>query len=210
MFQHIAWKRPQQWHLGLSSNRMTALERAIAIGFFTALIALCAQFAILIPRISPVEFTLQTFAVMATGVYLRRNDAFAAGSLYVVLGAIGLPVFAGGGDYLFSEGALFYKGGYLLSFPIASALVAEGLDRSRRAGHADLKSQLICWTLAMIPVYVFGTLWLAHSLDWSLEAAFNAGTKPFLVWDGLKIFALALITTKVWTYAPHDEEQADE
>ena len=97
-----------------------------------------------------------------------------------------------------------------MSFPIASALGAEGLDRSRRAGHADLKSQLICWTLAMIPVYVFGTLWLAYSLDWSLEAAFNAGTKPFLLWDGLKIIALAFITTKVWTYAPHDEEQADE
>ena len=209
MFQHIAWERPQQWHLDLSSDKMTVLERGIAIGFFTALTALCAQFILYLP-ISPVPFTLQTFAVMATGVYLRRNDAFAAGSLYLVLGALGLPVFAGGGDYLFIEGALFYQGGYLLSFPIASALVAEGLDRSRKAGHADLKSQLICWTLAMIPVYVFGTMWLAYSLDWSLEAAFNAGTKPFLLWDAMKIVALALVTTKVWTYTPRDEEPSGE
>ena len=210
MFQHVAWKRPKQWHLDLSSSNMTALERSIAIGFFTALTALCAQFAILYPPISPVEFTLQTFAVMATGVYLRRNDAFAAGGLYILLGAIGLPVFAGGGDYLFDEGSLFFKGGYLLAFPFASAMVAEGLDRSRKAGYADMKSQLICWTLAMIPVYVFGTLWLAHSLDLSLQVAYSAGTKPFLLWDGLKIIALALITTKVWTYTPHDDESKDE
>ena len=62
MFQHIAWERPQQWHLDLSSDKMTVLERGIAIGFFTALTALCAQFILYLP-ISPVPFTLQTFAV---------------------------------------------------------------------------------------------------------------------------------------------------
>ena len=67
---------------------------------------------------------------MATGVYLRRNDAFLSGCLYLFAGAVGAPVFAEGGSELFSSGKLIASGGYLLAFPIASALVAEGLDRS--------------------------------------------------------------------------------
>ena len=59
--------------------------------------------------------------------------------VFILAGAIGAPVFAEGGNMLFSEGALIASGGYLLAFPIASALVAEGLDRSRNAGLADFQ-----------------------------------------------------------------------
>ncbi|MEC7167658.1 MAG: biotin transporter BioY [Candidatus Thermoplasmatota archaeon] len=113
---------------------------------------------------------------------------------------MGAPVFAEGGDALFSDGALIASGGYLMAFPIASALVAEGLDRSRTAGIADFKAQLVCWFIAMIPVYVIGTLWLAESYGVSLSQAFEWGVEPFLVWDAFKIVVMAVITTKVWSY----------
>mgnify|MGYP003310558885 CR=1 FL=1 len=200
MFERMDWSKPNTWHLTLSSEESTVLERSVSIGFFAGLTALCAQIAFTVPW-TPVPYTFQTFAVLATGVYLRRNDAFISGCVYLLAGAIGAPVFAEGGDALFSEGALIASGGYLLAFPLASALVAEGLDRSRNAGLADFKAQLICWFTAMIPVYLFGTLWLASAYSVDFGQAFEWGVEPFLIWDFAKIVVMALVTTKLWSYS---------
>ena len=200
MFNQIDWAKPQTWHQNFSSKELTILERVITICFFSGLTALCAQIAFSVPW-TPVPYTFQTFAVLATGVYLRRNDAFMSGCLYLLVGAMGAPVFAEGGDALFDSGKLIASGGYLMAFPIASALVAEGLDRSRTAGVADLKAQIICWTVAMIPVYVIGTLWLAESYSVDFAQAFEWGVEPFLIWDFAKIVVMALITTKLWNYS---------
>ena len=75
MFSQLNLKKPAKWHLALSHNESTVLERAIGIFFFAGLTALCAQLA-LPTNWTPVPYTFQTFSVMATGVYLRRNDAF--------------------------------------------------------------------------------------------------------------------------------------
>ena len=204
MFNEVAWGKPQQWHLDFSSPKMTILERSITIVFFTGLTALCAQIAFTTPW-TPIPYTFQTFAVLATGVYLRRNDALISGSFYVLLCALGAPIRAGGESGLFLDGTMIPSGGYLLAFPLASALIAEGLDRSRKAGVADLKAQIVCWSLAMIPVYAFGTLWLDYAVKapgYDLTWAFEVGTLPFLAWDFGKILIMALITTKLWSYSP--------
>ena len=132
---------------------------------------------------------------------MKRNDAFLSGCVYLLAGAIGAPVFAEGGNMLFDSGKLIASGGYLISFPIASALVAEGLDRSRSAGMADLKAQIVCWTLAMLPVYIIGTVWLAESYGVDMTQAFEWGVEPFLIWDFAKIVVMALVTTKLWSYS---------
>ena len=118
-----------RWHLALRGQNITLNERAVGIVFFAGLTALCAQVTVL-TSMTPVPFTLQTFAVLATGVYLRRNDAFVSGALYLMVGALGAPVFSSGGNMLFEGGALIASGGYLIAFPFASAIVAEGLDLS--------------------------------------------------------------------------------
>jgi biotin transporter BioY len=58
----------------------------------------------------------------------------------------------------------------------------------------------------MIPVYVFGTLWLAEAYSVDLAQAFEWGTEPFLLWDFGKIVLLAFVTTRVWSYESFDEE----
>ena len=209
MFNQIDWAKPQTWHQNFSSKELTILERVITICFFSGLTALCAQIAFSVPW-TPVPYTFQTFAVLATGVYLRRNDAFMSGCLYLLVGAMGAPVFAEGGDALFDSGKLIASGGYLMAFPIASALVAEGLDRSRTAGVADLKAQIICWIVAMIPVYLIGTLWLAESYSVDFAQAFEWGVEPFLIWDFAKIVVMALITTKLWNYSSPENSDSSE
>ena len=125
------------------------------------------------------RYTFQTFAVLATGVYLRRNDAFLSGCIYLLAGAVGTSIRRG--RKCIDLGILIASGGYLLAFPLASALVAEGLDRSRNAGVADFKAQLICWACAMIPVYLIGTLWLAEAYSVEFSQAYEWGVKPFLL-----------------------------
>ena len=89
---------------------------------FAGLTALCAQIAFSVPW-TPVPYTLQTFAVLITGVYLRRNDTFLSGCVYLLAGAIGAPVFAEGGSQLFDSGKLIANGRFS-AFPFSSALVA--------------------------------------------------------------------------------------
>ena len=150
MFERMDWSKPNTWHLTLSSEKSTILARGISIGFFAGLTALCAQIAFTVPW-TPVPYTFQTFAVLA------------------------------------------------------SALVAEGLDRSRNAGLADFNAQLICWFTAMIPVYIFGTLWLASAYSVDFAQAFEWGVEPFLIWDAAKIVVMAIITTNVWTYSQPEQ-----
>ena len=62
----------------------------------------------------------------------------------------------------------------------------------------------------MIPVYVFGTLWLAEALSVDLAQAYVWGVEPFLLWDFGKIVLLAFVTTKVWSYESFDEEEQED
>ena len=209
MFNQFDLKQPTKWHQVLANDGLNNNERIISITFFTGLTALCAQIAFTMPW-SPVPYTLQTFSVLAAGVYLRRNDAFASGCLYALLCALGAPIRAEGASGLFTDGALIASGGYILAFPLASALVAEGLDRSRKSRGVDLKAQLICWFTAMLPVYMFGTLWLAHSYSVDYSQAYEWGVEPFLAWDIGKIVLMAFVTTKIWAYTPFEEEEETE
>ena len=195
--------RPMTWHLILRNKDNHLNHRLAGVVFFAVLTALLAQVSFLSPW-SPVPFTFQTMGVLATGVYLRRNDAFASGLLYIGMGALGAPFYAGGASGIVNSGQLIPSAGYLLAFPLASAIVAEGLDRSYRSTRPNVRALLSCWLMAMVPVYVLGTWWLAAFYDVSLEQAYEWGTEPFLVWDFAKIMVLIALTTKVFSYTKHD------
>ena len=64
--------------------------------------------------------------------------------------------------------------------------------------------------MAMIPVYVFGTAWLAHSYSVDFAQAYAWGVEPFLVWDLAKIVVMALVTTLLWSYSSFDEELGED
>jgi biotin transport system substrate-specific component len=148
-------------------------------------VALAAQFVVPIPM-SPVPMTLQPLAVLAVGGLLGPVAGTSALVLYVVLGALGLPVFAGGGS-----GALRLigpTGGYLLAFPLAAgvtgALVA-------RAPHSVFRILLAC-AVGMVVIHAGGVAQLAL-LGGDPQLAFRVGFLPFLTGDLLKVGLAALI-----------------
>jgi biotin transport system substrate-specific component len=177
-----------------SAPQTRVLRRTIAIGLGAAVVALAAQVVVPVP-FSPVPMTLQPLAVLAVGGLLGAGGGLSALVLYLLLGIIGLPVFAGGGSGAWH--LLGPTGGYLLAFPVAAA-VTGALVRpvTESAGHAGgqavLRILLAC-ALGMVIIHAGGVAQLAL-LGGDPTVALRVGFVPFLTGDLLKVgLAAALI-----------------
>ena len=118
------------------SNNQThpslAFKMLIFAALFAALTAAVAPFKIPLP-FTPVPITLQTLAVLLSGAMLGPLYGAISMALYLIVGALGLPVFAGGASGIGS--LLGPSGGYLLSYPLA-AFVIGMLMKGKRATKA--------------------------------------------------------------------------
>jgi len=154
------------------------------------LIALMAQVAIPLP-FSPVPVTGQTFAVLLVGAVLSSRRGALSLLAYLAEGAVGLPVFAGGGSGL--PWLLGPTGGYLVGFVAAAWMVGSlcerGWDRQVRTA-----------ALAMLAgngvIYLFGVPWLAHFVG--VERVLALGLWPFVPGDLVKLALAALALPSAW------------
>jgi biotin transport system substrate-specific component len=171
-----------------------AVRRAISIGLGALVVALSAQVVVPVP-FSPVPMTLQPLAVLAVGGLLGGAGGLLALVLYLILGVLGLPVFAPGG----LPGALRLigpTGGYLLAFPFAAGLTGVlagwALAYGRVTGKTVLGVLLAC-ALGMVIIHAGGVAQLAL-LGGDPGLAMRVGFVPFLTGDLLKVgLAAALI-----------------
>jgi biotin transport system substrate-specific component len=171
---------------GPASKGLLVLRRAVAIGLGVLVVALSAQIAVPVP-FSPVPMTLQPLAVLAVGGLLGAGGGAGALVLYVILGALGLPVFAGGGSGPLHLIGL--TGGYLLAFPVAAGVTGALVGRVPRSA---LRVLLAC-ALGMTIIHIGGVAQLAL-LGGDPALAFRVGFVPFLTGDLLKVgLAAALI-----------------
>ena len=115
---------------------VVAWKTGIAVALGSALVAICAHIAIPL-GFTPVPVTMQTFAVLLLALLFTPGAAFACLALYLMEGAMGLPVFSphGPGGMLQLLGP---TGGYLLSYPFAAALASWLYRRRRRSFLAAL------------------------------------------------------------------------
>jgi biotin transport system substrate-specific component len=139
---------------------------------------LCLISPICIP-IGPIPISLAVFAVMLIAQVLPRYEALTVVCLYLVLGALGLPVFAG-----FSGGVgalLGATGGFIFSYPLLA------LCAGVHPGRKEMGVYLGC-TLGVLVSYLCGLLWYCYvASPGSLQAALVACILPFLPIDALKI-----------------------
>ncbi|MBI2651670.1 biotin transporter BioY [Candidatus Woesearchaeota archaeon] len=118
--KNIAKNENADEHLNLKPLVLSAL--------FAALTAAVAQIKIPL-GFTPVPITLQTLLVLLAGAILGPYYGAMSMTIYLALGAIGLPVFAGGSGSI----AAFFgpTGGYLLSYPVAAFAVGKILENKR-------------------------------------------------------------------------------
>lgn len=198
-----------------SLDRLPAQERGITIGDFlvpirlserinvrvrhialilagTLLIAVAAQVSIPVPG-SPVPITGQTFGVLLAAGALGFRRGIAASGLYLLLGAVGLPVFAHG-----SSGTtviLGASGGYLVGFVLAAAAVGRlaelGWDRNLIGGIGAM-------LIGSVLIYAVGLPWLMVVTGFDAPTAVDKGLTPFLLGDAIKLALAAAAFPAAW------------
>jgi biotin transport system substrate-specific component len=167
-----------------ASPRWLLARRALGIAVGALAVAAAAQAAVPVP-LSPVPMTLQPLAVLAVGGLLGAGGGIAALVTYLAMGALGLPVFAGG-----ASGAVHLigpTGGYLLAFPVAAGLTG-GLAGDRRS----VARVLGACALGMVVIHAGGVAQLAV-LGGDPATAFRVGFVPFLTGDLIKVGLAAAV-----------------
>jgi biotin transport system substrate-specific component len=180
MTQEISYKQDalRAWH----APRI-AWKTIIAAVTATALVAICAHIAVPL-GFTPIPVTMQTFAVLLLGLLFSPGAAFACLALYLVEGALGLPVFSPQGPGGIAQ-LLGPSGGYLLSYPLAAGLASLIYRRGQRRFVAALAAA----GLASILILAAGSTWLGLLGHMRFSLVFAQSIAPFLPGDAVKVLA---------------------
>ena len=179
----------------MNTAKNSRTKNMVLTALFAALIAVCSW--ITVP--GPVPFTLQTMAVfLAVGLLGGKNGSICV-LLYILLGAVGLPVFAG---FKGGIGALLgTTGGYILGF-LFSALLMWAMEKTMGQKTWVL---ILSMVLGLLVCYAFGTVWFRFvylkttgAVGWMTVLGWCVF--PFLIPDGLKIALASLLTLKLRKY----------
>src|SRR5918992_674185 len=166
-------------------ERGTSLNVAMMtrVALMAAVTAVAAQITV---PIEPVPFTFQVLAVILSGLLLGPRYGALAQAIYVLVGAVGVPVFAG---FKGGLGIIFGPtGGYLVSYPLAAAVA--GLA-AYAAAHSPRRRALTVGSLwgvaALAVIYAIGAGWLSVVTDLPLAVAVAQGGLPFVIFDLVKV-----------------------
>ncbi len=156
--------------------------------------ALMAQIAIPLP-FTPVPITGQTLAVLLVGAALGSRRGALSMATYLLEGALGLPVFAGGAAGLVRLRGL--TGGYLLGF-LAAAFITGWL--AERGWDRRPSTTALAMLIGNAIIYLFGLPWLALFLGGFLgpKGALALGLLPFIPGDLLKLALAAFLLPSAW------------
>jgi biotin transport system substrate-specific component len=144
----------------------------------------------------PVPLTLQTFAVLVIGAAFGWRLGAATVALYLLEGALGLPVFAGtpekgiGLAYMMGP-----TGGYLAGYVLAAALTGALAERGWDRRFASTAAAMV---LGNLVIYLFGLAWLGQVVGWD-QPVLQWGLTPFIPGDLLKIALAAAALPFAWT-----------
>jgi biotin transport system substrate-specific component len=148
----------------------------------------------------PVPVTLQTFAVAALAGAFGARIGVATVALYLLQGAAGLPVFAGGGGAAYLLGP---TSGFLISWLLMAFIIGRAADIGATRSPLTLLAAMLVGNAVQ---FAFGFLWLmtmAGQAGWIDQSnvvlsAYKGAVEPFIVWDILKMAFAALTVTGLW------------
>ncbi len=165
----------------------------VFIGGFSVLMGLSAQWSIPIPG-TPVPVTGQTLMVLLGGAALGLRGGVASTVLYALLGAFGLPFFAGGDSGF--DTFLAPSAGYIVGFIAAAAFV--GWLSERRQAATTFSTMVTAFLGGSLIIYVFGVAGLMTNAGMTLPEALAGGVYPFVVGDLIKAAAAGILTPAAW------------
>ena len=165
------------------------------------LCAMCAAITCILAPISvpigPVPISLCTFAVMLAGVLLGAKLGFLSQLIYVLLGAVGVPVFAG-----YSAGVSCIAGmtgGYIVAYPVLAFLTGLLYWKfgKNQTGKLRILWMLLSMVIGTVVLYAIGTAWFCVVSGSGVAAAMGLCVIPFLPGDFLQMVVVILITLPI-------------
>ncbi len=175
------------------AKKFKSVSRDVArIALAVALITVCAWISI---PVGAIPVTLQTFAVCLTGALLGAKRGLAAIGVYVLMGLVGIPVFAGfKAGYATLAGP---TGGYIFGFFFAALLpaLAKLLPVRNRWGRTGIFYLAMLLGLALC--YAFGTVWFVLMYRCTVGYALALCVLPYLLPDACKLAVAALLAGRL-------------
>ena len=162
----------------------TTVKNYVTVALLAALLAVLSPFSL---QIGPIPLTLATLGVYFCAALLGEKRGTLAVAVYLLLGAVGVPVFAG-----FSGGVQKFAGptgGYLVGYLLCAFLAGLFIRR-----HAE---KPLFWIVGFVvgtaALYAFGTAWFMIGSKTPFGAALLTCVVTFLVGDAVKIAAAIAI-----------------
>ncbi|MGN0384025.1 MAG: biotin transporter BioY [Eubacterium sp.] len=171
-----------------------SVKKIVLCGMFAAIVSVLCPWSI---PIFTIPVTLGTFAIALTGYCLGTYLGTISVIIYLLLGAIGIPVFSG-----FNGGAgvlLGMTGGYLIAYPIMAfacglAINKINVKKSIVIGHII---RILIGTAGLLLLHLFGTVWFAHLTDMTFKSALLIASVPYLLKDTISVIIAYFIALKI-------------
>jgi len=167
-----------------------SIRDLIICSLFASITAILSQIAVPIP-FTTVPLTMQVLAVMLCGMLLGGKLGFISQIIYLLIGAIGIPVFAqmsGGPGVIFGP-----TGGFLISFPIVAFIVGHFSQQ-----HKSKISVMLGLILGLVTIYIIGTVQFCLITKMSFISGLMACVLPFVFIDLIKIGLAYVIGSSIY------------
>ena len=160
----------------------------VFVAMFAALIAVCSIISI---PVGQVPVTLQTFAVCLSAAMLGWKRGTLSVLIYILLGAVGVPVFAGlKGGFGVLAGP---TGGYIVGFLLTAFVIGLAAEKWERRA----LPLVIAMMIGVLLCYTAGTIWFMLITKMHLGESLLLCVVPFLLPDAVKIAAAVLLSNRL-------------
>lgn len=182
----------------MTTRNYTKTSYMALCGLFAALMAICSLISIPL-GFTPVPVNLATLGVFLAGGLLGKKYGTISIGVYVLLGAVGVPVFAGfrGGLSVLVGPTGGYIIGYIAAAFLVGLLTELLVPKAGRSAGREILACIIAMIIGLFACYLLGTLWFMISTHTGVWAALVSCVFPFLPGDALKIAAGAILTQKL-------------
>ena len=182
----------------MTTRNYTKTSYMALCGLFAALMAICSLISIPL-GFTPVPVNLATLGVFLAGGLLGKKYGTISIAVYVLLGAVGVPVFAGfrGGLSVLVGPTGGYIIGYIAAAFLVGLLTELLVPKAGRSAGREILACIIAMIIGLFACYLLGTLWFMISTHTGVWAALVSCVFPFLPGDALKIAAGTILTQKL-------------
>ncbi len=159
----------------------------VYIGMFAAILAILSQISIPMPSGMPI--TLQTFAVALTGYVLAWKRGTASTFIYILLGAVGVPVFSGlrGGVQVLAG----HTGGFIWGFVFMAILCGVGIMQENKT------MGIIIGIIGLAICHLFGVIQFAVVMEMDFLKSFLLASAPYLLKDAVSVILAYILGYRI-------------